>query len=75
LKDTEIAQILMEQNEQYKKLSTDHKGLEQILADIDKNKYLSPEQEMERKTVQKQKLRKKDNMAELIREYRKKLEG
>lgn len=75
MKDTEIAQILMEQNEQYKKLFTDHKGLKQILSEIDKNKYLSPEREMERKSVQKQKLRKKDNMAEIIREYRKKLEG
>ena len=75
MNDTEIAQILMEQNEQYKKLYTDHRGLEQILAGIDKNKYLSPTQEMERKNIQKQKLSKKDNMAELVRKYKKKLEG
>ena len=71
MKDAEIAEILKEQDEEYKKLYVEHKKLEQILADIDKNKYLTPEQEIERKKIQKQKLTKKDSMAELVREYKK----
>ncbi len=67
----EIAEILKEQNEEFKKLYKEHKDLDQILAVIDKNKYLTPEQEIERKKIQKQKLIKKDSMAQLIVEYKK----
>jgi uncharacterized protein YdcH (DUF465 family) len=69
----EIAEILKEQNEEFKKLYKEHKDLEQILAVIDKNKYLTPEQEIERKKIQKQKLIKKDSMAQLIIEYKNKV--
>ncbi len=75
MKDAEISEILKEQNEEYKKLYTEHKGLERILAEINKSRYLTPEQEMERKKIQKQKLRKKDNMAELIRGYKQKVKS
>ena len=75
MKDSEISEILKGQNEEYKKLYTEHKGLERILADINKSRYLTPEQEMEKKKIQKQKLRKKDNMAELIREYKQKVKS
>jgi len=73
LTDTEVSEILRKENDEYKKLYEEHKQLEQILADIDKNKYLTPEEELERKRIQKQKLIKKDSMAALIREYKKKL--
>lgn len=75
MKDAEISEILKEQNEEYKKLYTEHKRLERVLAEINKSRYLTPEQEMERKKIQKQKLRKKDNMAELIRGYRQKIKN
>ena len=75
MKDAEIAEILKEQDEEYKKLYVEHKKLEQILADIDKNKYLTPEQEIERKKIQKQKLIKKDSMAKLIMEYKNKVKS
>lgn len=70
LKDDEIAEILKEQNEEYKKLCGEHKKLKQVLTEIDKNKYLTSEEEVERKKIQKQKLLKKDRMAEIIREYK-----
>ena len=73
MKDSEIAEILKKENEEYKKLHEGHKELDRILAEMDKNKYLTPEEEIERKKLQKQKLLKKDSMAELIREYREKL--
>lgn len=75
LTDTEISEILKKENDEYKKLYEEHKQLEQVLADIDRNKYLTPEEEMERKRIQKQKLIKKDRMAELIRKYKQKVKS
>lgn len=75
MKDTEIAEILKRESEEYKRLYEEHKSLEQILAEVDKNKYLTPEEEMERRRVQKQKLAKKDKMAELVREYKQKIKS
>jgi uncharacterized protein YdcH (DUF465 family) len=69
--DTEIIEILKDQNEEYKKLYEEHRKLEQALAEIDKNKYITPDEEVERKKIQKQKLLKKDRMAEIVREYKK----
>jgi uncharacterized protein YdcH (DUF465 family) len=69
--DAEIIDILKKQNEEYKKLFEEHKSLKQALAEINKNKYITPEEEMERKKIQKQKLQKKDRMAEILREYKK----
>jgi len=40
------------------------------LLEIDKKVYLTPEEELERKKMQKQKLLKKDLMAEMIREFK-----
>lgn len=71
MKDEEIIELLMRQNEEFKKLEQDHKNLKGMLAEIDKKVYLTPEEEMERKKIQKLKLAKKDKMAELIREYKK----
>ncbi len=71
MKDAEIAEILMKQNEEYSKLYDDHKKLKEAIAEINKNKYVTQAEEVEKKKIQKQKLQKKDRMAQLIREYRK----
>ena len=71
MKDQEIAEILLKESEEYKKLGEEHKGLEGMLAEIDRKVYLTPEEEVERKRIQKLKLMKKDKMAELIRDYKK----
>jgi hypothetical protein len=71
LKDSEIAEILKRENEEYRRLFEEHKRLEQLLEEMNKKRYLTSEEEMERKRIQKQKLLKKDSMAELIRQYRK----
>jgi uncharacterized protein YdcH (DUF465 family) len=71
MKDQEIAAILGRENEEYRKLGEEHKDLEQLLSDIDRKRYLTQEEELERKKIQKLKLIKKDRMAELIREYKK----
>jgi uncharacterized protein YdcH (DUF465 family) len=71
LKEQEIVENLKQGSEEFRKLMEEHHNLEGILAEIDKKVYLTPEEEIERKKVQKQKLLKKDRMAELIREFKK----
>ena len=62
--------ILRSESEEYKKLETQHRKLEQFLDTINKKKHLTTEEELEKKQTQKQKLQYKDRMAELIREYK-----
>ena len=67
--EQEVIAKLHAENEEYRALEAEHKALERALDEMNKRLHLSPEDEMERKTIQKQKLAKKDRMAELIRKY------
>jgi uncharacterized protein YdcH (DUF465 family) len=71
LKEQEIVEALKKENEEFIKLSEEHRNLDVLLAEIDSKRYLTPDEEIERKKMQKLKLAKKDRMAELIKEYRK----
>jgi uncharacterized protein YdcH (DUF465 family) len=71
LKEHEIVEFLKKENEEFRRLSEEHRNLDALLVEIDDRKYLTPEEEVERKKIQKQKLLKKDRMAELVREYKK----
>ncbi|MEW6054798.1 MAG: DUF465 domain-containing protein [Nitrospirota bacterium] len=71
MKEQEIVELLKKENEEFKKLSEEHRSLDSLLSEIDNKRYLTPEEEFERKRIQKQKLLKKDRMAELVREYKK----
>jgi uncharacterized protein YdcH (DUF465 family) len=70
LKEQEIIEKLLKDNEEFKKVSEEHHQLDGLLTEIDKKVYLTPEEEIERKKLQKQKLAKKDKMAEMIRDFR-----
>jgi uncharacterized protein YdcH (DUF465 family) len=71
LREEEIRELLKKENEEFKKLTEEHRSLEELLAKIDSKRYLTPEEEFERKKIQKKKLLKKDRMAALVREYKK----
>ena len=71
MKENEIVELLKKEDEEFRKLSEEHRSLDVLLAEIDGKRYLTPEEEFERKKIQKQKLSKKDRMAELVREYKK----
>lgn len=71
MKEEEIAEILKRENEEFKRLVEEHRNLDNMLSEIDRKPYLTAEEEIERKRIQKLKLNKKDRMAELIREYKK----
>lgn len=70
MKETDIINNLRSENKDFKKLEVEHRKLEESLADIDKKKYLTAEEEMVRKNIQKQKLQFKDHMAKLVRGYK-----
>ena len=69
MKKEETMNILRNENEEYKKLEVEHKKLEQTLDQMLKKKYLTPDEELEKKKIQKQKLQYKDRMAQIIRDY------
>jgi uncharacterized protein YdcH (DUF465 family) len=71
LKEQEIIEYLKKENGEFRRILEEHHGLDAALAEIDKKVYLTPEEEIERKKLQKQKLAKKDKMAELIRDFKK----
>ena len=71
MKESEIVEFLKNQNEEFRKLSEEHRNLDGLLSEIDGKRYLTAEEEIKRKRIQKQKLLKKDRMAELVREYKK----
>ena len=71
MNDEEIKELLRRENEEFRKLNEEHKNLKTLLAEMDKKVYLSVDEEIERKKLQKLKLSKKDRMAEFIRDYRK----
>ncbi len=71
MKEQEIIEHLKKENEEFRKILEEHHGLDETLAEIDRKVYLTPEEEVERKKLQKQKLAKKDKMAEFIRDFRK----
>jgi len=75
LKDSEIIDILRKENEEFRRLEEEHRRLEEALAEIDRKRFLTSDEEIERKRIQKQKLRNKDLMAEMIRHYRQQRKG
>jgi uncharacterized protein len=71
VKEQEIMVKLSQENEEFKKVSEEHHHLDIQLIEVDKKVYLTPEEDLERKKLAKQKLYLKDKMAEMVRDYKK----
>jgi uncharacterized protein len=69
--DEQIVELLKRENAEYQKLSLEHRELKATLEEMNAKHYLTPDEEFERKKMQKAKLLKKDRMAELVRDYKK----
>lgn len=69
-KDQNLIQRLSEENPKFRKLHEEHIIFEKRLMELDEMTYLSTEDELERKKIQKLKLAGKDEMEHLLREYR-----
>ena len=71
MKEQEIIEKLKKENEEFRKISEEHHSLDSLISEMDKKVYLTPEEDVERKKLAKQKLLKKDRIAEMVREYKK----
>ena len=70
LTDDQIAEHLRNTNDDFRELQEAHHQLDEHLQELLKNHILTPEEEVQKKQIQRAKLGKKDRMAMLIREYR-----
>ena len=67
--DPTLLEKVQGENEEFKKLYQEHLDLKHRVEELNKMNFLSPEQELEKKTVQKQKLKGKDRMIQIIEQY------
>lgn len=65
-----LADQLRRNNREFKTLEDTHHRLDSELAELQKRHVLTPQEEVVKKHLQKEKLAMKDKMAELIRQYR-----
>ncbi|MCH8041715.1 MAG: YdcH family protein [Nitrospinae bacterium] len=70
LTDEQIADYLRSTNVDFRELEESHHRLDVELQELLKNHFLTPQEEILKKQIQKEKLGKKDRMAELSRHYR-----
>jgi uncharacterized protein YdcH (DUF465 family) len=68
--DLGLVQRLFDESPRYRRLYEEHVLLERELNMLDQRDYLSPEEELQRKTVQKLKLAGKDEMAHIMRSWK-----
>ena len=68
--DGRIAEMLRQTSGEFRELEEAHHRLDTELAELQKRHVLTPQEEVLKKRIQKEKLFKKDRMAELIRQYR-----
>ena len=72
--DEHVTEGLRTSNEEYRELEESHHRLDAELQQLLKHHVLTPQEEILKKHIQKEKLGKKDRMAALAREYRASLE-
>ena len=70
VKEEALVTRLRVENSEYQKWEQEHKKLEANLMSFETHRYLTPEEEVERKRIQKLKLAAKDKMMEIIRRTR-----
>ncbi len=67
VKDEVLVARLRVEDSEYQKWEQEHRKLEDSLMSFETHRYLTPEEELERKRIQKLKLAAKDRMMEIIR--------
>lgn len=71
MREEDIVEALKRENEEFRRIYQEHRELDSQLLEFNRKLYLTPEEEVEVHRIKKEKLYKKDKIAELIREYRK----
>lgn len=72
-KESDIIDYLSRENDEYRRLKEEHRRLEEALSEIMKKRHQTEDDEIEKKRIKKEKLIKKDRMAEIIRKYKEQL--
>ncbi len=67
VKDEVLVAKLRVENSEYQKWEAEHQKLEDTLMNFESHRYLTPEEELERKRIQKMKLAAKDRMMDIIK--------
>lgn len=67
VKEEVLMAKLRVENPEFQKWEQEHRNLENSLMSFESHRYLTPEEEVERKRIQKLKLAAKDRMMEIIR--------
>ncbi len=70
LTEDAIVEQLRHSNTEFRELEATHHRLDLELNELQKRHVLTPSEEIEKKRIQKEKLAKKDKLAEFIRLYR-----
>lgn len=70
MKESEIIKALRSESEEFIKYENEHRVLDLSLDELQKKKHLTVEEEIDKKRMQKQKLQYKDQMAQLISQYK-----
>lgn len=73
VRDENIIEMLASEDEDFKQLVLEHRELDRKIQELDTRVYLLPEEKVERKKLSKIKLSKKDRIAKIVSEYKKKL--
>ena len=69
-KDEELIKTLLEREPELRRYYEEHSDLERQLDGYQQKHYLTPEEELEKKRLQKLKLAGKDKMMEILSRYR-----
>lgn len=68
-RDEELRARLLADNDEFRKLHTEHHGCDERLTELTRKAFLSGEEQMEERTLKKQKLRLKDRMESIKVRY------
>lgn len=72
MKDEVLVKKLVDENEEFKRLYEEHFQLKSKIAELESKHYLTPEEDVEKKRLQKLKLAGKDRMFQILKEYQSK---
>ncbi len=71
MNDQEVLEILRKESNEFRHLEEEHRTLDAKLSELENKSFPTPADELEIKAVKKQKLIRKDRMAEMIRDFKK----
>jgi uncharacterized protein len=66
----DLKNLLLETNDGYRRLASQHHELDERLVQLEAKHYLSEEEQLEEVTLKKRKLHLKDQMEAILREHR-----